>query len=255
MTQIPYFDLRGKLALVTGASSGLGRHFASTLARAGAEVGIAARRRDRLIKMAEEAEGRMIPVEMDVTDPGSVAAGLDALAAEAGCPVSILVNNAGIADATPFLEAERKNTEAVFATNQMAVFEVAQAFSRRLVESGVGGSIINIASIAGIRAMGGAAAYAASKAAVAHMTRVQALELARYGIRANAIAPGYFETELNQGFLKSDAGQALVRRIPMRRTGEAQELDGLLLLLASERGSYITGAVIPVDGGHLSSSL
>ncbi|XDZ65795.1 SDR family NAD(P)-dependent oxidoreductase [Alphaproteobacteria bacterium LSUCC0684] len=255
MTDIPYFDLRGKVALVTGASSGLGRHFAKTLARAGAEVGIAARRRDRLEALARDAEGRMIPVKMDVTDPGSVAAGLDEIEGETGLPVSILVNNAGIADATGFLKAERENTEVVFATNQMAVFELAQAVSRRLVDKGIGGSIINIASIAGLRAMGGAAAYAASKAAVAHLTRVQALELARYGIRANAIAPGYVETEINQAFLRSETGQALIQRIPMRRTGEVDELDALLLLLASDRGSYITGAVIPVDGGHLTSSL
>ena len=255
MPESPTFDLAGKLALVTGASSGLGKHFAQTLAKAGACVGIAARRRDRLEEMARASEGRMIAVEMDVTDPSSVAAGIDTLAAEAGQPVSILVNNAGITDATGFLKAKRENTEAVLATNQMAVFELAQAVSRRLVDAGCGGSIINIASIAGIRAMGGAAAYAASKAAVAHLTKVQALELARHGIRVNAIAPGYFETELNQEFLHSDTGQALIKRIPMRRTGQAHELDALLLLLASDHGSYMTGAVIHVDGGHLTSSL
>ncbi len=255
MSEIPSFNLEGKLALVTGASSGLGQHFARTLAGAGARVGIAARRRDRLEAMAGDSGGKMIPVEMDVTDAGSVAAGIDALAAETGQPVSVLVNNAGITDATGFLKAERPHTEAVFATNQMAVFELAQAVSRRLVEAGLGGSIINIASVAGLRAMGGAAAYAASKAAVAHLTKVQALELARYGIRVNAIAPGYFETELNREFLRSDTGQALIKRIPMRRTGQAHELDALLLLLASDHGAYMTGAVIPVDGGHLTSSL
>jgi len=255
MIELAYFDLTGKLALVTGASSGLGRRFAEVLVDAGARVGIAARRRDRLETLAAAHQGRMIPVEMDVTDPGSVNAGIDALSAAAGQPVSILVNNAGIADPTGFLKAGRRNTEEVFATNTLAVFELAQAISRRLVEAGVGGSIINIASIAGLRAMGGAAAYAASKAAVAHMTKVQALELARHGIRVNAIAPGYVETELNQGFLRSAAGQALIQRIPMQRTGQPHELDALLLLLASDRSSFMTGAVVPVDGGHLASSL
>ena len=139
--------------------------------------------------------------------------------------------------------------------NQNAVWDMAQLVCQRLVKAKAGGAVVNISSITGLRAVGGAASYAVSKAAVAHMTRIQALELARYGIRVNAIAPGYFETELTQEFLSSEAGVKLRQRIPMKRIGRLEELDGLLLLLASDAGSFITGTVIPVDGGHLLSSL
>ena len=146
-------------------------------------------------------------------------------------------------------------TRKVFETNQTAVFSASQNLAQRWVDAKQGGVIVNIASIAGLRVMGGAAAYVASKAAVAHLTKVQALELARYGIRVNAIAPGYFETEINSGFLNSEAGQKLIKRIPMRRTGQPEDLEGLMLLLCSDRSSYMTGSVIPIDGGHLTTSL
>ena len=252
---LPSFRLDGRIALITGASSGLGQRFARVMIEAGATVGIAARRRDRLDELASTLGPAAIPLTMDVTDPASISAGLDALEASAGGRATVIVNNAGIADPNGFLKAQRSDTEAVFATNQMAVFDVAQQAARRMIEHGDSGSIINISSITGLRAVGGAASYAASKAAVAHLTKVQALECARHGIRVNALAPGYIATDMNADFLASDAGAALIRRIPLQRSGTAQDLDGALLLLAGDAGAFITGAVLPVDGGHLAASL
>lgn len=252
---LPSFQLDGRIALVTGASSGLGLRFAETLHAAGAVVGLAARRKDRLDDLAGRLGEGAIPLKMDVTDPRSIAAALDRLEDAAGQSPSIIVNNAGIADPSGFLDAERKTTEEVFATNQLAVFDVAQQAARRMIKHSLAGSIINIASITGLRSVGGAAAYAASKAAVVHLTQVQALECARHGIRVNALAPGYIATEMNAEFLSSEAGRKLIRRIPMQRSGTPDDLDGALLLLASDAGAFITGAVIPVDGGHLTSTL
>lgn len=250
-------DLRGRVALVTGASSGLGAHFASLLARQGCRVALAARRKDRLAGLAAEiadAGGEAMAVAMDVADPESIRAGLTRIEEYFG-PVELLVNNAGLAAEHGFLAAPRAETERVFAVNQTGVWEVAQQVCARLVAVGKPGAIVNIASITGLRAVGGAASYAVTKAAVAHMTRILALELARYGIRVNAVAPGYFETELTQDFLASEAGDKLRKRVPMRRIGHLTELDGPLLLLLSEAGSFMTGTVIPVDGGHLLNSL
>ena len=252
---LPSFRLDGQIALVTGASAGLGKRFAETLHAAGAVVGLAARRMDRLEDLADQLGERAIPLNMDVTDPASISTALDQLESRAGSTATIVLNNAGIADATGFLDAERTETEQVFTTNQLAVFEVAQQTARRMISAGTGGSIINIASIAGLRVIGGAASYAATKAAVAHLTKVQAFECARYGIRVNALAPGYIKTDINAGFLESEAGQKMIKRIPMQRSGIPGDLDGALLLLASDAGAFITGAVIPVDGGHLASTL
>lgn len=252
-----YFNLSGTVALITGASSGIGAHFARTLAAEGCTVALAARRAERLEVLAAEiaeAGGRAVPVQMDVTDPDDIAQGLDRIEAEAG-PVRILVNNAGMAGRFPFLTAPRDETDKVVAVNQTAVWDMTQAVAQRLVAAKLPGSIINISSITGLRAVGGAASYAMTKAAVAHMTKLHALELSRHKIRVNAIAPGYFMTELTEEFLGSAAGEALRQRIPMKRTGTLDELDGLLLLLASDRSSFMTGAVVPVDGGHLLSSL
>ena len=256
-----YFsDLKGKRALITGASSGLGIHFAKTLSSHGVIVGLAARRADRLQTLADQinadsANGTAHPITIDVTIDETIKAGFDQFENVSGGRPDILINNAGIADPKGFLEASPEDTKQVFDTNQTAVFSTSQEIARRWVLAEQGGVIVNIASIAGLRVMGGAAAYVASKAAVAHLTKVQALELARYGIRANAIAPGYFETEINRAFLKSDAGQKLIKRIPMRRTGQPEDLEGLILLLCSERSSYMTGSIIPIDGGHLTTSL
>lgn len=249
------FDLTGRHALVTGASSGLGAHFAQVLSKAGAELGLAGRRQGRLADLSKTLSNPSHVITMDVTDSESITAGLNQYQDSAGCLPDVLVNNAGIADGSGFLDAERSKTQEVFATNQMAAFDMAQAISRRWIKAKRGGVIINITSIAGTRVLGGAAAYAASKAALTHLTRLQAFELARHDIRVNAIAPGYFKTEMNEGFLDSDAGKALINRVPMRRSGELCDLDGVLLLLASDMSAYMTGAVIAVDGGHLCSSL
>lgn len=247
-------DLRGKSALVTGASGGLGLHFAQTLARHGAAVTLAARRRDTLEEACANIRatgGAARAIQMDVTDAASVHAAL----AEAGEPFDILVNNAGISGAARALDLDETTWDNVLDTNLKGAFLVAQAVARGLRQAGRGGAIVNIASILGHRVAGNLAAYAASKAGVIQLTRVLALEWAREGIRVNALCPGYIETDINRDFFASDAGLQLIRRIPQRRLGQPQELDGPLLLLASDAGSYITGATIEVDGGHLVSSL
>lgn len=257
MNEYGYFELKGRVALVTGASSGLGEHFAETLAKAGCVVGLAARRGDKLRTVAERIEaqgGTAIVLEMDVTDAPSIEAGLDRITQIAGSP-TILVNNAGSAAPSSFLDAKPDETEQIFALNQSGPWQVAQSLCRRLVDAKLGGTIVNIASITGLRTLSGAASYVVSKAALVQMTKVMALELARHDIRVNAIAPGYFATDLNRDFLESDAGQKIIRRVPMRRSGNMEDLDGTLLLLASERSGFMTGSIIPVDGGHLVSGL
>lgn len=250
------FDLHGRHALVTGASSGLGRHFAGTLARAGARVSLAARRAEALadtVAAVEAGGGQALAIVMDVTERASVAAAFAAAEARFG-RVDILVNNAGIAAPAAALDLAEADWDAVLDTNLKGVFLAAQEGARRMAATG-GGSIVNIASILGLRVTGGVSAYAASKAGVVQLTKSLALEWARHGIRVNAIAPGYVETEMNAEFFASDAGRAMIRRVPQRRLGRAQDLDGALLLLASEAGAYMTGSVVAVDGGHLVSGL
>lgn len=246
-------DLSGRVALVTGASGGLGAHFASVLACAGADVIIAARRevastqvRDRIVA----AGGKCRSVSLDVADVASIAA-LGPLLDE----VDILVNNAGVVRDAPALEQGEADWDAVIDTNLKGMFLISQACARAMKARGAGGSIINITSILGLRQAGGVLPYAVSKSGAIQMTKVLALEWARYGIRVNALAPGYVETELNDAFWKSDAGKAMIRRIPLRRLGALEELDGPLLLLASDMSAFMTGSVIEVDGGHLVSTL
>jgi len=233
------FRLQGRHTLVTGASSGLGQHFAGFLAQAGAKVTLAARREEPLARSVEELreEGAQVQcVLMDVTNAGSIETGLER--AESGFgPVTVLVNIAGVTETRAALELDESAWDRVVDTNLKGVWLTAQAVARRMVHHGSGGSIINIASILGLRVAGGVLPYAVSKAGVVQMTKALALEWARHQIRVNALAPGYIETELNSEFFARDAGKALIRRIPQRRLGAARELEGPLLLLASDASS------------------
>ncbi|MGC1818372.1 MAG: SDR family oxidoreductase, partial [Casimicrobiaceae bacterium] len=202
----------------------------------------------------EGAGGRAVPVACDVTDPASVARAFDDAAAALG-PITVVVNNAGIAITKPLLEHTEEDWRSVMDVNLDGAWRVAQTAARHMVAQQRGGSIVNIASIAGLHPVAQVPSYVASKAALIHLTRAMALELARHRIRVNALAPGYVETAINREFFQGDAGQALIRRIPQRRIGKPEELDGALLLLASDAGSWTTGAVYAVDGGHLVSTL
>ncbi|MCA1939468.1 MAG: SDR family oxidoreductase, partial [Caenispirillum bisanense] len=194
-------------------------------------------------------------VALDVADPASVADAFAAAEEKAGAPVTVVVNNAGIADTRAALDVTPDDWDRVLDTNLTGAFLVAQAAARRMTAARVPGSIVNIASIAGLRPAGAVAAYCASKAGLVHLTKALALEWARHGIRVNALCPGYVETDINAEFFATDAGKALIKRIPQRRLGKPEELDAPLLLLASDAASYLTGSVLAVDGGHLVSSL
>ena len=249
------FNLTGKIALVTGASQGLGRRFAEVLADKGAAVAVTARQTDKLASLAAEIEGRggtALPVSMDVTDVAAIEqAVIDIEAALGG--IDILVNNAGVAITKPFLAQEPEDYDAVVDTNLRGCFFVAQRVARRMVERGAG-SIINIASVLGQDVIGQVTPYCASKAGVLHLTRAMGAELAKTGVRVNAIAPGYIETPMNQAFFQSPAGEKMIaRKVPVGRLGAPADLDGALLLLASDASSYMTGTAITVDGGFVLS--
>jgi len=251
------FDLSGKVALVTGASSGLGVHFARTLASAGASVAVAARRADRLASLQAElaqAGAKSAAVDLDVQSADSIAAAFDATERALG-PLDILVNNAGISIVKPALEMPEADWDSVVDTNLRGAWLMTQTAAKRWVAAKRPGSIVNIASILGLRTIGHVAPYNASKAGLIHLTRALAMEWARYQIRVNAICPGYIETEMNSAFWKTPAGQRLIDRIPQRRIGQPEHLDGALLLLASEAGSFMTGSILTVDGGHTVNSL
>jgi NAD(P)-dependent dehydrogenase (short-subunit alcohol dehydrogenase family) len=250
-------DLRNKRALVTGAFGGLGAEFARTLSAAGAHVALAGRRLQAGEQLAAElaaADRQACAIALDVTQPDSVAGLFDAASERLGGAIDILVNNAGITTARPALEHSEADWMDVIDVNLNGTWRVAQAAGRHMQAHG-GGSIINIASILGLRVAQQVPAYAASKAALIQLTQALALEWARHGIRVNALAPGYIETDLNREFFASDAGQALIRRVPQRRLGQARELSAPLLLLASDASSFMTGSVLVVDGGHLISTL
>lgn len=251
---MPDFSLDGQTALVTGASSGLGAHFAATLGAAGARVVLLARRADRLETLAAElaqAGVMAMPCAADVTDRAALETALARVESETG-GIDILVNNAGIARTARFLEMAEDDWAQVLDVNLTAVWRVGQLVARGMAARGRGGAIVNIASILGEMSQPTQANYGASKAAVLHLTRTMARELAAEGIRVNALLPGYFETEINAAFFASPSGERLVARLFPRRLGRPEELDGALLLLASKAGGFITGTTITVDGGtHL----
>jgi 3-oxoacyl-[acyl-carrier protein] reductase len=253
MTAAQIFDLAGKTALVTGASSGLGVRFAEVLAENGAAVALVARRADRLATVKariEAAGGRAVAIEADVRDRTAMQRAFDA-AEKAFGTVTILVNNAGVAHAGRAVELAEEDWRRVISTNLDAVFFWAQEAARRMLAAGKGGAIVNIASVLGFGVNKGVIAYATAKAGVIQLTKALALELAFKGIRVNAIAPGWIVTEITADYLSSEQGAAMKRQIPMGRFGEERDLDGPLLLLVSDAGRYMTGATIVADGGQL----
>jgi 3-oxoacyl-[acyl-carrier protein] reductase len=247
------FDLKGRVALVTGASSGLGVQFARVLADNGAAVALVARRVERLDALKNEIEakgGKAVAVAADVTDRAAMTRAFDA-AEKAFGTVTILVNNAGIAHGGRATDLSAEEWRKLLGTNLDAVFFWAQEAARRMLAAKKQGAIINIASVLGLSVAKGVAAYATAKAGVVQLTKALAVELAFKGVRVNAIAPGWFVTEINDDYLNSEAGAAIKREIPMGRFGKEGDLDGALLLLASDAGSYITGATLVVDGGQV----
>lgn len=253
MAAAQIFDLAGKVALVTGASSGLGTRFAEVLAENGAAVALVARRADRLEALKAriaKAGGRAIAVEADVCDRAAMQRAYDATEKALGT-VTVLVNNAGIVHSGRAVELAEEDWRRVLSTNLDAVFFWAQEAARRMLAAGRGGSIVNIASVLGMTPDNGVVSYATAKAGVIQLTKALAIELAFKGIRVNAIAPGWIITEMNTDYLASERGSAMKRRIPMGRFGEIADLDGPLLLLASDAGRYMTGTTIVADGGQV----
>ena len=250
-------SMKGKVALVTGASSGLGAHFTQVLAAAGAKVVLAARRTDKLQDQVDKitAEGGVaLAVALDVTLADSVKNALDTAEAAFG-PITVLINNAGVADSKRFINVDEESWDFVLDTNLKGSWRLASAVSKRLLANKLSGSIVNISSILGLRVSLGESCYAISKAAVLQMTKAMALELGYKGIRVNALCPGYIKTELNSEFFESDAGLNYIKNTPAKRLGLMEELNAPLLMLASDAGSFINGIALPVDGGHLNSSL
>jgi NAD(P)-dependent dehydrogenase (short-subunit alcohol dehydrogenase family) len=249
------FTLAGRVALVTGASSGLGTRFAEVLAANGAAVALVARRADRLAGLAariEKTGGRAVALQADVCDRAEMARAFDDAEKALGT-VDLLVNNAGIVHADRAIDLSEAVWRRVLATDLDAVFFWSQEAARRLIAAGKGGAIVNISSVVGFKASKGVAAYAVAKAGVIQVTQALALELAAKGIRVNAIAPGWIVTDLNREYLLSERGAAIKREIPLGRFGEERDLDGALLLLASDAGRYISGATLVADGGQLTA--
>jgi NAD(P)-dependent dehydrogenase (short-subunit alcohol dehydrogenase family) len=248
-------DITGKVALVTGASSGLGRHFAELLASRGVRVAVAARRVEPLASLAAaiaDAGGTALPVELDVTSVASVRAAATRVEAELG-PIEILVNNAGISGQARLEDIEEADYDAVLDTNLKGGFFMAQAAARQMIGHHIAGRIVNIASIAGLRAISQLSIYGMSKAGLVQMTHAMAREWGRHGINTNALCPGYIATDINADFLATDPGKKWVTSLPRRRMGEPHDLDGLLLLLcAGEASRFINGAIIAADDGFTS---
>jgi len=252
------FSLRGRTILITGASSGLGHHMAGLYAAAGAQVVLAARRVEKLQNRVDELRGEgwsAVPVAMDVRSSASIHAAFEATQEAFGIP-DVVVNNAGMEPGVfTYMDLEESDWDAVIGTNLKGVWLVSKEASRRWVQAGRGGNLVNVASILGQRQQKGVTPYAVSKAGVIQLTRQMALEGGRHGIRANAIAPGYFHSAVSKDLLESDGFKDFVRKIPQRRAGEPKDYDGVLMLLASDASAHMTGETVTVDGGHLVSSL
>jgi len=252
VTGLPSFSVEGQVALVTGASSGIGLHLAEVLALAGAKVALAARRIDRLdaaCAAIRERGGTCLATALDVTDQKSIAAALATTEARLG-PLSILVNNAGVVVSKPFFEHTEEDWDHVVDTNLKGAWLMAREFAAHLVAKKRPGRIVNIASVLSFRTIARVPSYLAAKAGLLHLNGAMAMELARYNILVNAIAPGYVVTDFNRDFLMSEAGLKLAARVPMKRVGQVEDLGGALLFLCSPASAYVTGACISVDGGH-----
>jgi NAD(P)-dependent dehydrogenase (short-subunit alcohol dehydrogenase family) len=252
MAEPPNFSVEGQVALVTGASSGIGLYLAEVLALAGAKVALAARRVERLEEVCAaigERGGACLPVSLDVTSRDSIAAALGKTETELG-PLSILVNNAGVVVSKPFFEHTEDDWDHVVDTNLKGAWMMAREFAHHLVERKRPGRIVNIASVLSFRTIARVPSYLAAKAGLLHLNGALAMELARYNILVNAIAPGYVVTDFNRDFLASEAGLKLAARVPMKRVGQVEDLGGALLFLCSPASAYVTGACISVDGGH-----
>lgn len=251
------YSLKGKRVLVTGASSGLGRHFVRVMARAGADVAMVARRQEVLEGLGEELRthgGDVFVTRMDVTDRASVDQAFAEIDEACG-PVDVLINNAGVTATENFAKQSDESWDQVIDTNLTGARDVAQRYVQRVIAAERSGNIINLASVMSFRVAGYLTAYTASKGAIVQMTRAMALDLARYNIRVNALAPGYIATEFNDEFFSSGAGDPIIARIPQRRLGQPEDLDGAIILLASDASRYMNGTAVVVDGGHLQSTL
>lgn len=252
-------DLSGRVALVTGASSGLGAQFARTLSRAGAGVVLAARRMERLKTLRAELEaegGDAHVVGLDVTDPQSIAAAVAHAETEMGA-IDILVNNSGVSTTAKLTDVTPDDFDYVMGVNTRGAFFVAQEVAKRMIARSkgqapgtfTGGRIVNVASMAGLRVLGGIGVYAMSKAAVIHMTRAMALEWGRFGINVNALCPGYIDTEINHHHWQTESGQKLVQMLPRKRVGKPEDLDAALMMLCANQSHFVNGAVLAADDG------
>lgn len=257
MLNLPYFDLTGKVAIVTGGASGIGRGIADGLAEAGASIVIAARQLEKCEKACKEIREKtnikVLPHRCDITKMGEIDVLVDDVLKEFGY-IDILVNNSGIGGSEKaILKMTEQDWDNVLDTNLKGVFTLTQAVVKKIVERGKGGKVINVASIGGLIGWPNMAAYCASKGGCIQLTKVMALEWTRYNIQVNAILPGYFETPMNTDFFSSDAGQKIIKSIiPMRRLAQIDEIKGVAVLLASPASSFMTGSAVVVDGGHTS---
>ncbi len=252
-------DLSGRVAFVTGASSGLGAQFARTLSRAGAGVVLAARRMERLKTLRAELEaegGDAHVVALDVTDRDSISSAVAHAETEMGT-IDILVNNSGVGASHKLVDVKPEDYDHIMNTNTRGAFFVAQEVGKRMIARSqgaapgtfTGGRIVNVASMAGLRVVPQIGVYAMSKAAVIHMTRAMALEWGRYGINVNALCPGYIDTEINHEHWQTEAGQKLVQMLPRKRVGKPQDLDAALMMLCANQSHFVNGAVLAVDDG------